>query len=98
MCPLGSLEKEFHKLNEAEQHLSKRKTGPIGASFIEEIEILDEQREKWDDDPLALILGACGSPHSRFQRRSVATKVGRRIHLMFQDGKLGRLYFMPLEK
>lgn len=59
MCPLGSLEKEFHKLNEAEQKLGKRKTGPIGASFIEEIEILDEQREKWDDDPLALILGAC---------------------------------------
>lgn len=41
------------------KNLSKRKTGPIGASLIEEIEILDEQREKWDDDPLALILGAC---------------------------------------
>jgi len=69
---------------------------PVGAALVEEVEVLDEQREEGHDDALALVLGAGRAPHGRLQRRPVAAKVGRRIHLMFQDRELGRLHLLPL--
>ena len=69
---------------------------PVGASFVQEVEILDEQREEGHDDPLALVFGSGRPPHGRLQRGTVAAEVGRRVHLVFQDGELGRLHLVPL--
>ena len=71
---------------------------PIGASFVEEIKIFDEERKERYDNALALIFGAGRSPHCCLQGRSIAAKIGRRIHLVLQNGELGRLHLVPLQK
>ena len=70
----------------------------IGASFVEEIKIFDEERKERYDNALALIFGAGRSPHCCLQGRSIAAKIGRRIHLVLQNGELGRLHLVPLQK
>ena len=48
---------------------------PIGASFVEEVKVFDEEGEKGNDDPLALVFSAGRTPHGRLQGGSIAAKV-----------------------
>ena len=54
---------------------------PGGAALVDEVEVLDEQREEWDDDALPLVGGGLGPGDGRSQGRPVAEEVGRRVHL-----------------
>lgn len=68
----------------------------VGATFVEEVEILDEQGEERYDYPLPLVSCPRGPPHGCLQSRSVAAEVGGGIHLVLQDRELGRLDLAPL--
>lgn len=70
----------------------------VGASFVEEVEIFYEQREEWNDNSLTLISSASWSPHGSFQSASITTKITRRVHLVLEYRKFGRLNFSPLQR
>lgn len=77
-------------------HLTYSLYSLIGTSLVEEVQVLDEQREEWNNDSFTFVGRAGRSPHCRLQRRPITAEVTRRVHLMFENREFCRLNLRPL--
>lgn len=64
----------------------------VAASLVQEVEILDQQTEEGNDDPLSFVRSAGATPHSRFQGAAIAAKVAAGIHLVLKNREFRQLH------
>jgi hypothetical protein len=68
-----------------------------GTAFVQKVQVLHQQREERNDNALAFVGGAGRPPHGRLQGGPVRREVGRRVHLVLQNGEFARGHFGPLQ-
>ena len=67
----------------------------IGTALVEEVEILDQQGEKWNDHFFTVAGGALGPPHGGFEGGPVTVEIAGWVHLVFENFEFLHVDFGP---
>ena len=67
----------------------------IGTALVEEVEILHQQGEKWNDHFFTVAGGALGPPHGGFEGGPVTVEIAGWVHLVFENFEFLHVDFGP---